>query len=103
MCVVHQEGLAHLLSLRDLTDKGFRRFNEALGDYIAARRELFHWTEEHFREIVRGDAAAGREYERLYKRCEQSMEKEYDRYLDRIQFVNAFLRDHPELADYLTR
>ncbi|HEY6007579.1 MAG TPA: hypothetical protein VIU40_04590 [Geobacteraceae bacterium] len=100
---LRQEGLGHLLELRELTDNGFRRFNEALGDYIAARQELLHWTEEHFGEIVAGNAAAVRQYDKLYKRCEQVMEKEYDRYLDRIQFVNVFRQDHPELAEYLAK
>lgn len=100
---LRQEGLGHLLELRELTDNGFRRFNEALGDYIAARQELLHWTEEHFGEIVAGNAAAVRQYDKLYKRCEQVMEKEYDRYLDRIQFVKVFRQDHPELAEYLAK
>ncbi len=100
---LRREGLDQLLPLLDLTDKGFRRFDEALNDYLAARRELLHWTEEHFGEIVGGDVEARRHYDKLYKRCEQSMEREYDRYLDRIQFVNAFRQDHPELAEYVER
>jgi hypothetical protein len=100
---IRQEGLGQLLALQDLTDKGFRHFDEAFVDYLAARSELLHWSEEHFLEITAGDEAARRRYDKLYKRCEKSMDKEYDRYLERIQFVNAFLQDHPELADYVAR
>jgi hypothetical protein len=98
-----RQGLGHLLPLLELTGTGYKRFNEALGDYISARRELFVWTEEHFREISGGDEAARKQYDKLYRRCEESMEKEYDRYLDRIQFINAFRQDHPELAEYVAK
>ena len=98
-----REGLGHLLPLEELTDAAFKRFDEALRDYISARRELLGWTDEHFREITEGGAQARKRYDELYRRCERTMEKEYDRYLDRIQFVNAFRQDHPELAEYVAR
>ena len=98
-----REGLGHLLPLQELTDAAFKRFDESLRDYISARRELLGWTDDHFREISGGDEAARRRYDELFRRCERTMEKEYDRYLDRIQFVNAFRQDHPELAEYVTR
>lgn len=100
---LRQEGLGHLLPLRDLTEKSFARFDEALRDYLAARKELLSWTEENYRELSSGKSEARKRFDDLFARCEKKMEIEYDHYLDRIQFVTAFVQKHPELSDYLGR
>lgn len=100
---LRQEGLDYLLPLRELTGKNFVRFNEALRDYFMARKELLSWTDDNYSELSSGRTEPKKHFDELFARCEKGMEKEYDRYLDRIQFVNAFVQNHPELSDYLGR
>ncbi|HEY6838431.1 MAG TPA: hypothetical protein VI389_06790 [Geobacteraceae bacterium] len=98
---LRQEGLEYLLPLSELTAKNFARFNEALRDYFLARKELLTWTDDNFSELSSGKMEAKKHFDELFARCEKRMEREYDRYLDRIQFVNSFAQNHPELSDYL--
>jgi hypothetical protein len=98
-----EEGSEHLVRLAELSGKNFRRFSEALHDYLAARRELLVWTEENFKPLANGDEDARRHFEELFKRCQKRMEKQYDRYLERVEFIRNFINKHPELAEYAAR
>ena len=97
---LREEGSGYLTRLSELTGRNFRRFSEALHEYLAARRELLEWTEENFKPLANGDEDARSHFEELFKRCQKRMEKQYDRYLERVEFVRNFVGKHPELAEY---
>lgn len=94
------EGLDHFLALKELTGKNQEYFTVALTDYIATRKQFLFWTDDHFRDIMAGKEDALATFNQLSQDNDRVMEKEYDRYLERIDHLKGFMKKHPELASF---
>jgi hypothetical protein len=79
----------------------YRSYQDALSEFLASYREMFVYFRDHSEAIQQNVFADKSEYERLYARFASALKKQNKAYLEHVDFIKKYVKEHPSMADAL--